>query len=229
MSFKLRVLIESIASACLNAITSANAKPISASVNAKVAILRFGSACVSTPWPSGASSSVLDQLWKTAMLCRMQDAKTCSASICALRLCASLGAPRVPALYLDKQVYDFSDSHKSMSANFLANQVQCFKKQQHNQEGAIIVEETVGEDGHQPTKRRKESHPRGDITGLGVEAKALKDYVPALPKKEHDSTEISPPAAPAIQSQNTSMSAGEDDEDVLPDIMGDGGPDEEDA
>lgn len=241
MPLTLRVLIESIASASLDAIAKADTKPIAAFSSVKVAVLGLGSACISSPWPSGASSSLQQKLFVAAHRCRTHDAETTGSASGALRLCASLAAPRVPALHLDRQVYDFSNSSKPASAGTLMRSIREVRKERE-EENESVVGDTAGAEGDQRSKRRKGTHPSG-VPPVS--------HNTALPAKDKKTTALQDNEALSIQGTQTNMEEAtddkksdvkvqaesdeqapansDDDDDFLPDIVDDGGPDEGDV
>lgn len=156
MPLKLRVLVESIAAAGLNAILLQDAHPIASCTVVRVSILQLGSACVSVPWNSGASSSLRERLREASLRCRTYDTETGIAASSALRLCESLCTPRVPALYVDKQIHDFLGWTQPVSARSLVNEVQKVKDElvarDEASSAALIRKE---EEEQEQRKRRK--------------------------------------------------------------------------
>ena len=98
MSPAARALIDSTAMTGLHKICSFN--PDSAGIaigwsSTKVAILRFASACLTTPYPDGASSSICDLLVETARKCEVDgNAEVALEAKTVLRVCDTVAVPR---------------------------------------------------------------------------------------------------------------------------------------
>lgn len=94
-----RSLIDSIASTCFSSICFTAKQCIATWPSVKVAILKLGSVCMTTPWPDGAMSSLLTELRHAASCCtRDCDENVAAEAESCLRLCNALSTPRVPAL-----------------------------------------------------------------------------------------------------------------------------------
>jgi len=104
LSISTRTLIDSIASTCLAALVDERQSGLPLTADAKVTFLSLGSACVSTPWPDGASCppTVVNLLRQAAQFsCDSGDScSDLSASARAtLTLCDHvLSTSRIPAL-----------------------------------------------------------------------------------------------------------------------------------
>ena len=123
MTLNLRVLVDSIVGTSLDLISRATVKSVIVSSKVKAAILRLGAACASTPWSSGASSSLEMALVNPTVAFRTHDSETRMSSVCTLRMFSSLGTARVPALNLDKQSYELLGSSKQSSASSLLHKI----------------------------------------------------------------------------------------------------------
>jgi hypothetical protein len=67
-----RRLVESIASACLSSVFSRSTSSMVSVGLVKAALLTFGTACVCTPWPDGAASSIVDLPQRNVRMIRKQ-------------------------------------------------------------------------------------------------------------------------------------------------------------
>lgn len=99
-----RTMIDSIASTCLAALVDEKKSCLPLTEDAKIAFLSLGSACVSTPWPDGAScpAVVVDLLRHAAQYsCDAEDnhSSLLADARATLTLCDHvLSTPRIPAL-----------------------------------------------------------------------------------------------------------------------------------
>lgn len=94
-----RSMIESITLSCITSFRLKTRNKFAAWPTLKIAILKLGSACLCTPWPDGAMSSILDDLKVFAWTCfRDHDVEVMAGANDCSRLCDSLSMPRVPAL-----------------------------------------------------------------------------------------------------------------------------------
>ena len=94
-----RSMIESITLHCLSSFRLDTRNKFTAFPTLKTAILKLGSACLCTPWPDGAMSSLLDDLKVFAWKClRDHNVEVMTGANECLRLCDSLSMPRAPAL-----------------------------------------------------------------------------------------------------------------------------------
>jgi hypothetical protein len=94
-----RRLVESIASACLSSIISRGTSSMASFGLVKAALLSFGTACVCTPWPDGAASSIVGLLQSAAKKCKNdQETIVSNAAAAAFKSCDAVAFPRVPAL-----------------------------------------------------------------------------------------------------------------------------------
>lgn len=133
MPLELRALVDSISAACLQTVIAAGGSPLVAKPLIKMAVLQLGAACLSTPWPIGTSSAILEHLRTCAQHCIMDDASTSMVAVSALRLCDCMATPRVPALHVDTQSHRIETS--SISAMTLIKDIQ--KADMEQQERAI--------------------------------------------------------------------------------------------
>jgi hypothetical protein len=94
-----RSLIDSITVKCLTLIDVKSECSITTYPSVKVKILKLASACICTPWPDGAMSSLMSDLLVIAKICvRDRDPNVSGEAACCLRICDSLSMPRIPAL-----------------------------------------------------------------------------------------------------------------------------------
>ena len=94
-----RSLIDSITLKCLASIDVKSKSSITTYPSVKVKILKLASACICTPWPDGAMSSIMSDLLVIARRCvRDRDANVSGEATSCLRICDSLSMPRIPAL-----------------------------------------------------------------------------------------------------------------------------------
>lgn len=264
---KLRLLVESIAAAGLNAILLQDANPIASYTVVKVAILQLGAACVSVPWPSGASSSLKEKLREASLRCCAHDTETSISASSALRLCETLSTPRVPALYVDKQIHDFSGWTEPVSARSLVNEIQKIKDELAVREdtlnAALIQEEE--EDQEQRKRRKKvgtnkandsehqplhavkplqgkespaggkQEEPKDDsdearYKAVPTESGAADDKADTKPGEEARYKSVPVEGDATDNKKDTKpVDREEEEDDFLPGIVNDGGPDEEDA
>jgi len=94
---QLRALVDSVANVCLVAIVEDN--PAVAASAVKIALLSFGTACLSTPWPDGAASAIGGILHAASCKCeRNSDSVVVLTASTSIRAGDVSSTPRVPAL-----------------------------------------------------------------------------------------------------------------------------------
>ena len=245
-----RILVDSIATSCLQSLVSGGQRRIAANTSVKVAFLQFGSACVSTPWPTGALSPILEELRKAASTCRIQSTEVIEEATKALRLCNSVSTPRVPALHIDMVRYDLTAEATPVSARSLVTKMQ--NALEEEEEELNDGEKRQAHHDDRKTKRKKvdETKSSGGNTQsskpvsrqIPVAKKSMDETMdPPVPQEatEADDNRVveskSPPvtqeAVRAVPTTNEDNDDKEEDDDLdlLPSIIDDGGPDEDDA
>lgn len=94
-----RQLVESIASKSLSSIMSIKSGSVASFGDVKAPLLSFGTACVCTPWPDGAASSIVGLLRSAAKANQHErEMHVSNAAALALQSCDTIAFPRVPAL-----------------------------------------------------------------------------------------------------------------------------------
>ena len=245
MALPVRCLLDSIAASCLYTIVSGADGPIIADSSVKVAALELGSACLSSPWPIGTSSSIMEQLRRSAQHCQMLDTNTSVAAAAALRLCDIVATPRVPALYVDTKRHDLTSEISPTCAIALADDTQSAECEQ--KERAARLADDLQEE--QEAKRRKvadyterrqsqerESNERkkahaDQLTRKSDEATNLKhneaNFLPTTVPKVESSMHI-PAQEQRVADENEGVDESAEGEEILPGIIDNDGPDEDD-
>jgi len=242
MPLATRLLVDSIAAACLQAMVSHHQSHVAALPLVKASFLRLGCTCLSTPCPTGASSSILEQLRDSANACRLHSTDVSAIAEATLRLCDSIATPRVPALHIDTQRHDLAAEATAVSAFSLAKDIQ------NAAEVMAHAEKTPSQE--HSTKRRKlqkNTFPTGDgddatsVNHLAGTHTESEDKHPAQSQTQHYPEEIIEPEKPLeneiiqqiidhpVITEGIVEEKEEGDDFFLPSIIDDEGPDEEDV
>ena len=227
MSLQTRVLVDSVAAASLKALTS-SAIRVTLTPSAKIAIIRFGSTCLTSPLSSGAMPSVGDHLFTSAIKCRDHDADTLTEASSALRLCESILFPRVPALFIGTKFRP----HESKSRELLST-----PPKKHVFDHVTFDE---GETKEPKCKRRKkadtfrEKYSLVAVDACKIQPKQEQEHRDATNERKGTGNKIPLSCGPAAQVNahdmvHSSVDVPEDNgNDALP-MISDDGPDEGDA
>lgn len=164
MPLPTRILIDSFATAGLKALSSPDATRVTLSPMAKVAILRLGSTCLTSPLGSGALSSVGEELYLSALKCREHDLDTRVEASFAMRLCETTLNPRVPALFIDTTLHEFRPK-EGISGESLFT-----PKQKHFLDHDVAIDKS--NKTQLKTKRRKAEAGDGDAKESTVAVKS---------------------------------------------------------
>ena len=248
MPFAVRALVDSITAACLQTIISPGGSILAATQSTKVAVLQLGAACLSTPWPMGTSSSILEYLRKCAQQCQMDDTKTSTVAASVLRLCDCMATPRVPALHVDTQRHDHTIETSNISAISLIKDIQKADIEQEEGAAQSAKQKEEQEVMRELETQEKEAKKRKVIED--TESKARKKFKESkasemAEKRKAEVVAESIPTQNALQpsiKENSDEKAAQvaveekeatmDDEeemDFLPGIVDDDGPDEDDV
>jgi hypothetical protein len=101
LSSTVRELVDSVATASLEAVQHGHALVTSGGGRVQASILNLGAAIVVTPWPDGAASAsslVVQTVARASLQSGHTDVVVAATS--ALQVCAALSCPRVPALHV---------------------------------------------------------------------------------------------------------------------------------
>lgn len=166
-----------------------------ATPSVKAEILKLGTACLCTPWPDGAMSSIISDLRDIARSCaRDRDDNAATEAAACLRLCDALSMPRVPALSI---VTTREHGTETQSAISLAQNLKSARED-------IYTTETVVTKASRPL----EDSPKK------VEKKAKRQKV--QPADEGRSTKVSLTAAPQDSTEPVASSATHGVEEAKP-------------
>jgi hypothetical protein len=162
-----RSLIDSMAMTGLSNICSSNRSEVACCSSVKAAVFGLGSACLATPYPDGAASSILNALSHAARLCQADgDSDVAMAAKTALRLCDLSVVPRAPALlFVTRQTSapERSSVQTDVSASAMAVSIQ-------NARSEIIESQRVLEDLNAPNLKRGFEGKSQDDVDDSVEA-----------------------------------------------------------
>lgn len=253
MPLAVRALVDSIAAACLQTIISPGGSLLAATPSIKVAVLQLGAACLSTPWPIGTSSSILEHLRKCAQQCKTDDTNTSMVAASVLRLCDCMATPRVPALHVDTQRHDHRIETSNVSAISLINDIHKadVDQQERAAESAKVKEEQevkreleteakkrkASEDTENKARRKSkafeelEKQKAEEMTVVESKSTSTQNDLQHSTKKTPDvKAAKNKVSTPVTAEENEEATMENDDEmDFLPGIVDDDGPDEDDV
>lgn len=259
MSLTSRALIDSIATTGLKTIISPYQNEIASSSSIKVAMLEFGSSCLTTPWPNGASSSILEQLQLAASSCKADASTVSSTASATLRLCDTVSTPRVPALHVVTKKVDLSSSKAPVSSDMLLEGLQNAQEQisqnraeskrdafeeQENRNKRMKICESNQEKAEKKTALKTEGtskddcngHPKPEEGKLNRESSSKDDNsdkqaaVQESPQVSGEQQlEVEDKSSSAANAQESAGGDASEDDDFLPGIVEDDGPDEDDV
>lgn len=118
MSMQNRELIESMASTCISHLEiNGTPKAFFSYTQVKSAVLKLGVSCVATPWPDGASSSLVQILRQAAFVLRSdRDVGVSSTAYSVMAICNMAVTPRAPPVMIVTRGNEL-DNGASMSMN----------------------------------------------------------------------------------------------------------------
>ena len=186
-----RSLIDSIATTGLSKtclINSGSSIAIDSS-NIKVAMLRLASACLTTPYPDGASSSICDLLTNVAKKCAMDcNSDVALAARTALRVCDEATVPRGVAIEYTTRILASSAVESLTSPASLLNQtIQSARADIMESEKSKKAQEAATP----KSKRNKSPHKERTSKGMADETQSRKK-----PKTiNHEEPVVSKPSA----------------------------------
>ena len=256
MPLAVRALVDSITAACLQTIISPGGSLLAATPSIKVAVLQLGAACLSTPWPIGTSSSILEHVRKCAQQCKMDDTNSSMVAASVLRLCDCMATPRVPALHVDTQRHDHIIETSNVSAISLINDIHKadVDHQERAAESTKLKEEQevkreletqekeakkrkASEDTENKARRKSrafqelEKRKAEEMAVVETKSTSAQNDLQHSTKKTPDvkaaKNKVSPPVT-AEENEEATME-NEDEMDFLPGIVDDDGPDEDDV
>ncbi|CAB9508378.1 expressed unknown protein [Seminavis robusta] len=230
MSLQSRVLVDSYVVAGLKALVSPDASRVALSPVAKVAMLHLGSKCEASPLPTGACSSVGEQLCVTAQKCRTHDSETSIAASSALRLHEARVNPGVPALFVDTKWHVFRPKEDVSGLSFSIQ----------NTKHALNNESTNESDNSKKkepkSKRRKKAEAKDSAPSASVTpAPKQQNASPSKANKADAgetgvaSTSSKPDDTSDKSSDKEGNQSADDDNEAMPLIADTGGPDQGDS
>ena len=174
MSPPARSLIDSIATTGLSKICLINyGSSIALGWSAiKVAMLRLASACLTTPYPDGASSSICDLLTNAAKMCAMDcNCDVAVAARTALRVCDEAAVPRGVAIeYTTRIVASTAGDSLTSPASVLNQTIQSARADIMESEKAKTNQEAATP----KPKRNKSPHKERTSKGMPDETQSRK-------------------------------------------------------
>lgn len=139
-------------------------------------VLKLGTACLCTPWPDGAMSSIASDLRQVARtLVRDRDGNVATEAAACLRLCDTLSMPRVPALSI---VMTREEGRETQSATSLLNNLKTAREE-------VIIAESIAA---KPSPPLGESPKKAEMKAKRQKVQASVDtgIKATVPKAEQD-------------------------------------------
>lgn len=172
-----RSLIDSTTLRCLSYYIDVKSKSkVAACTSIKVEVLKLGTACLCTPWPDGAMSSIASDLRQVARtLVRDRDGNVATEAAACLRLCDTLSMPRVPALSI---VMTREEGRETQSATSLLNNLKTAREE-------VIIAESIAA---KPSPPLGESPKKAEMKAKRQKVQASVDtgIKATVPKAEQD-------------------------------------------
>lgn len=217
-----RSLIDSMAMTGLSNICSSNRSEVACYSSVKAAVFGLGSACLATPYPDGAASSIVNALSHAARLCQADgDSDVAMAAKTALRLCDLSTVPRAPALlFVTRQTstLERSSVQTDASASAMAVNIQ-------NARSEIAESSRVKEDLNPPNLKRGFKGKSPDDADDSVEAPPRKKAKTMATNALSTSTTHN--VEPAVENGNPKVINQCAEEDKDQPVQGDAPSDEE--
>lgn len=244
MPIGVRALLDSVAETGLKSIGSADR--IAADPFVQIAILGLACACLTTPWPDGTASSLSAELRSSCYRCISGHFDVRARAIAALQLCDSFATPRVPPLHTVIHQQAFASTAIPLSSQSLLAGMQQAKAQIEKQRDLEDEAETE-EERNRHSKRIKvgEKAKSADVNVLSLEKievaieatqRAEPINVPVVPRSDSSkpqntndsrlSTAVADPSE--VRDGRAFDNSDDDEEDLVPAIIDDDGPDDED-
>jgi hypothetical protein len=217
-----RSLIDSMATTGLSNICSSNRSEVACYSSVKAEVFGLGSACLATPYPDGAASSIVNALSHAARLCQADgDSDVAMAAKTALRLCDLATVPRAPALlFVTRQTsaLERPSVQTNVSASAMAVNIQ-------NARSEIAESQRVVEDLNSPNIKRGfkersqddvddsiEAPPRKKAKTMGTDVLSTSTTRDVEPVVENRNPKVIPQVAAEVNDEPVQVDATSDEE-----------------